>query len=103
MEKREERGSAVVLAGLFTGVMAVAGVVVVQVGSIANSQAKAQTAADAAALAGVQAGEGAARQAAFVNGAELTQSSSESGEFQVEVEIDGRTATARAKLSGGLG
>lgn len=98
-----EGGQVIPIVAILLGFMVVATLVVMRVGSEANTAASVQTAADAAALAGIGAGaEDDARKAAEANGARLVQFRSEAGAAFVEVSKAGRTADARAELRGGL-
>lgn len=71
---------------------------VARLGAQAVTAAKARTAADAAALAGAAAGEEQARWLAALNGARLVRYSGEDGIVEVQVELNGHAAGARARL-----
>ncbi len=60
-------------------------------------RARARTAADAAALAGVDGGRSAADAAARANGGRLVHFVSSGGATEVEVQVGGSEATARAR------
>lgn len=82
------------------GVVAVAAMLLVglaRLGAGAADGARAQNAADAAALAGAAEGEGAARELAIANGAELVRFEVVDGDVVVEVRLGDASATARAR------
>lgn len=72
-------------------------VALVPLGRAAHQRAAARTAADAAALAGAAEGEGAAREVAEANGAELVRWRAEGLDVWVEVVLGDARAEARAR------
>jgi hypothetical protein len=79
-------------------VVTVALLVVARVGGAIADRTRARTAADAAALAGAHDGESAARELAERNGAELTAFTRVDDDVEVSVVVEGRHASARARL-----
>ncbi len=97
--RRNERGSIAPLIALLALVAAGLSMGAARMGAEAARAARARTAADAAALAGAGAGEGAAKQVAARNGAELTSFVVEGQEIQVLVTFHGIKVSARAVAS----
>jgi predicted Zn-dependent peptidase len=96
VERSSDRGQALPMVVLLLGVGLVAVLLVVHVGSQANQQAQAQTAADAAALAGASTGRLAAAQMAEINGGVLQVFEVQGSSVQVVVSIGAAQAEARA-------
>ncbi len=97
--RRNERGSVAPVIALLALVAAGLSMGAARMGAEAARAARARTAADAAALAGAGAGEGAARQVAARNGAELISFVIEGQEAQVLVIFHGIKVSARAVAS----
>lgn len=97
IERRDDRGSALVLVlvlALGAGVVALA--VVLVTAHTVQARARAQHAADAAALAALVDGEVGATRLADANGATIIWSSIDGDVARVEVEVHGVRARARA-------
>ncbi|MGQ0432663.1 MAG: pilus assembly protein TadG-related protein [Microthrixaceae bacterium] len=96
-ERSAEAGQAT---ALVVGVVALAVVVLLALVPLvraAGERARAQTAADAAALAGAAEGEGAARELAASNGAELVKWRAAGTQVWVEVVVGRAHAVAKAE------
>ena len=95
--RRDERGSVVPIVALLA--LAIGGLAlgVGRVGADVVVSARARAAADAAALAGAADGEEAARRLAQANGGTLERYEAEGAQVQVEVEVGGARAAARAE------
>jgi len=93
-----ERGQALPLVAGVLALVVVLALGAVRVGAAAHDRARAHTAADAAALAGAAGGRAAADRMASANGAHLAAYREQGSEVEVEVELGGARATARARL-----
>jgi uncharacterized protein YcbK (DUF882 family) len=94
---RDDRGQTTMLWLAAVGLTAVMMLSLGPMGRAVGARTQARTAADAAALAGAAEGEGAAREVARRNHAELVRFERVGDSVVVEVEIEGINAFARAR------
>jgi len=99
--KKDERGSVLPLVAVAVVLMGAIVVLVGRLGTAATDRAAARAAADAAALAGAADGEGAARDLAAANGAEVTRFEATATDAVVEVKLGTARAVGRARRSQG--
>jgi hypothetical protein len=97
---RRDQGQVLPLMVLVVLVAIGAAVLLGRLGVQVIDRARARTAADAAALAGVTGGRSAAQHAATANGGRLTRFTAADGATEVEVQVGGSRASARARPGG---
>lgn len=94
-----DRGQVVPLAAAMVALCCVALLALVPMAGALDDRARARTAADAAALAGAADGEGAAREVAAANGADLLEIERDGDEVVVKVRVGDVAAYARARAT----
>jgi Flp pilus assembly protein TadG len=97
IRRRGDQGQATVLVAAVLAVTVLATAGIARLGGAMVDASRAQAAADAAALAAVEGGADAAVRLADRNGARLVSVSRVGDDVVVVVEVDGASATARAR------
>jgi len=97
--RAREEGQAVPLVLAVVALIVVVLLALIPLARASQERAAARTAADAAALAGAAEGEGAAREVARANGAEVVSWAAEGLEVWVVVELGEARAEAKARRS----